>query len=193
MVSKPLPFNHALAAEVRAHVARFAVPRDGRALWEVAITVLPWLLCWCLPLWCAPLQGLLTVRLFVVCVHDTGHRALFSKPWMNKLLGTIAAPLTSFAYNCACLKNGTRPPPPRTDFFFPGPPKRKQTGPGATTTTTTTPMTSTLSSGRRPRRSRRASCARGPRGSAARTARSPRRWQCSAWARHFPSWCSSRS
>ena len=93
------PFDRARADEVIAHVARFAKPRDGRALLEVLTVVGAWLLCWQLPLWTIPLHCLVSMRLFVVCVHDTGHRNLFSKPWMNKLVGTLVAPATSFAFN----------------------------------------------------------------------------------------------
>ena len=97
--SPSLPFDHVHAAEVRAHVAKFAVPSDLYALLDVLATIGIWLLCWKLPWYLAPLQGLPSIRLFVVCVHDTGHRNLFSKLWMNRLVGTLVAPATSFAYN----------------------------------------------------------------------------------------------
>jgi len=94
----PAPFNVALASKVRSHVASYAKADDLEALFHVVVVLAAWFACWALPWWCAPLHSLVSMRLFVVCVHDTGHRNLFSREWMNRLVGTLVAPLTSFCY-----------------------------------------------------------------------------------------------
>lgn len=92
------PFDAKRAQAVRDHVAKYAKPNDLEALFHVIVVLAVWFGCWALPWWCAPLHSLVAVRLFVLCVHDTGHRSAFSAEWMNRLVGTLVAPLTSFCY-----------------------------------------------------------------------------------------------
>lgn len=85
-------------AAVRAHVSSYAVARDGRAAAEVIFSLLGYFSCFLFPLWSAPLHVLFTMRVFVVCVHDTAHGACFSSKIVNDLVGTLTAPLCGMTY-----------------------------------------------------------------------------------------------
>jgi omega-6 fatty acid desaturase (delta-12 desaturase) len=85
-------------AAVRAHVSSFAAADNGRALWEALLALSGYFLCFFLPWWTLPLHGMFAMRVFVVCVHDTAHGALFSSPRLNALLGSLTAPLTGMTY-----------------------------------------------------------------------------------------------
>jgi omega-6 fatty acid desaturase (delta-12 desaturase) len=89
----------AAPAAVRAHVAAWAVPNDFKAALWAASSIALYFACFALPWYLLPLHSLASMRLFVVCVHDTAHGALFSAPWANFLLGSLAAPLTGFTYH----------------------------------------------------------------------------------------------
>lgn len=85
-------------AAVRAHVSSWATADNGRAAWEAAVALAGYFLCFFLPWWTLPLHGMFAMRVFVVCVHDTAHGALFSSPRLNALLGSLTAPLTGMTY-----------------------------------------------------------------------------------------------
>ena len=84
---------------VRDHVALFARPNDVRACVSVAISFALYVLMFYTPWYCVPLQAMVMMRLFIVCVHDTAHGSLFSRGWANALVGSVAAPLTGFTYH----------------------------------------------------------------------------------------------
>lgn len=84
---------------VRDYVASFARPNDVRACASVAISFALYVLMFYTPWYCVPLQAMVIMRLFIVCVHDAAHGSLYSRGWANALVGSVAAPLTGFTYH----------------------------------------------------------------------------------------------
>ena len=89
-------------------VARYQQPSTGRALWQIANTVVPyaalWALMWVtlpiswwltLPL--AILAGGLLVRTFII-FHDCGHGSFFKSQTANHILGAITGVMTFTPY-----------------------------------------------------------------------------------------------
>lgn len=89
-------------------VARYQTPSVGRALWQVANTLIPYGLLWylmylsvsvsywlVLPL--AILTGGFMVRLFII-FHDCGHGSFFKSQRANHILGAITGVLTFTPY-----------------------------------------------------------------------------------------------
>ena len=95
--------DHAPARRWVPVLARYRVPSDARAWWEIAITLVPFLALWGAGWWAmtvspwlgvavALLNGLFLVRLFII-QHDCGHGALFSNrrvgDWVGRALGAL--------------------------------------------------------------------------------------------------------
>ncbi len=91
------------------HCLAFRDARDGRALWQVATTLPPFLGLSGLLIWGAatgqylllllalPAAGLL-VRIFTI-QHDCGHGSFFSKRWANNAVGRAVSVLTLTPYD----------------------------------------------------------------------------------------------
>ena len=94
------------AADARLWVpilARYREPSDSRSLWEIAVTIGPFLLLWVLGWWAmsvspwlavaiALVNGAFLVRIFAI-QHDCGHGALFRNKnvgdWVGRALGVL--------------------------------------------------------------------------------------------------------
>lgn len=79
--------------KVYAHVASYARSSDIRGGVEFIGTLGVWIAMFWTSWWWAPLHALVSVRLFVVGVHDTGHMTLFKTPLYNDVALQIAGPL----------------------------------------------------------------------------------------------------
>ncbi len=88
----------------------FSAPHTGRSLWELAITLVPFLAVILVMLvavdagyWAAlvlaPLAGLLLLRIFII-QHDCGHGAFLSKRVGNDWIGRALGVLTFTPYDC---------------------------------------------------------------------------------------------
>lgn len=88
----------------------FSTPHTGRSLWELAITVVPFLAVIMVMLvaldagyWAAlvlsPLAGLLLLRVFII-QHDCGHGAFLAKRAGNDWVGRALGVLTFTPYDC---------------------------------------------------------------------------------------------
>lgn len=97
------------ARELMKHLAAYREPSDVRSLFELAITLVPFLLIW-LAIWAAidagywiglllvvPAAGFL-VRLFLI-QHDCGHGSFFSHRLANDWVGRILGVLTLTPYD----------------------------------------------------------------------------------------------
>lgn len=97
------------ARELMKHLAAYREPSDMRSLFELAITLVPFLLIW-LAIWAAidagywiglllvaPAAGFL-VRLFLI-QHDCGHGSFFSHRLANDWVGRILGVLTLTPYD----------------------------------------------------------------------------------------------
>ena len=97
------------ARELMKHLAPYRAPRNARSLFELAITIVPFLLIW-LASWAAvdagywiglllvvPAAGFL-VRLFLI-QHDCGHGSFFSNRIANDWVGRILGVLTLTPYD----------------------------------------------------------------------------------------------
>jgi acyl-lipid omega-6 desaturase (Delta-12 desaturase) len=78
---------------VYAHIAGYATPSDIRGGLEFLGTLALWTAMFWTPWWCIPLHSLVSIRLFVVGVHDTGHMTLFKTPNYNDYALQLAGPL----------------------------------------------------------------------------------------------------
>jgi omega-6 fatty acid desaturase (delta-12 desaturase) len=79
--------------KVYSHIASYATPSDLRGGIEFFGTLGAWTAMFWAPWWCIPLHALLSVRLFVVGVHDPGHMTLFRTPAYNDYALQLAGPL----------------------------------------------------------------------------------------------------
>ena len=97
------------ARDWASRLGSYKHPRNGRAILELVITVLPlaalWLAMWqlagvsaWLPLLVAPIAALLLVRLFMI-QHDCGHNAFFSSRRANDWAGRVLGVLTFTPYD----------------------------------------------------------------------------------------------
>ncbi len=88
----------------------FTTPSTGRSLWELAITLTPFVLTTFAILWAVsagywgavfltPLAGLLLLRLFVI-QHDCGHGSFFDNDAGNDWTGRALGVLTFTPYDC---------------------------------------------------------------------------------------------
>ena len=90
-------------------VAKFQMPSNGRALWQIANTFVPYALLWylmylsaavswwlTLPL--AVLAGAFLVRIFII-FHDCGHGSYFKSRRANALVGFVAGVLSFTPYH----------------------------------------------------------------------------------------------
>jgi hypothetical protein len=98
-------------ANLRQLCAPFAQPQLGKALWQVANTLIPFIALWSLMaygiasewnyLWilllALPTAGLY-VRLFII-QHDCGHGSFFASARANNTLGAILGVITLFPYS----------------------------------------------------------------------------------------------
>lgn len=78
---------------VYAHIAQYAKPSDIRGGIEFFGTLGAWVAMFWTPWWCIPLHALVSIRLFVVGVHDAGHMTLFKTPKYNDYALQVAGPL----------------------------------------------------------------------------------------------------
>ncbi len=89
-------------------VARYQKPSLGRALWQVANTLVPYAALWYLMYLClsvswwltlplAVLAGAFLVRVFII-FHDCGHGSFFKSSVANHILGAITGVLTFTPY-----------------------------------------------------------------------------------------------
>ena len=97
-------------AQLRQLAARFAKPHLGRATWQLANTVIPFLAVWALMAWSVvagwsygwtlllalPASGLY-VRTFII-QHDCGHGSYFVNTRTNDLVGRCLGVITLFPY-----------------------------------------------------------------------------------------------
>lgn len=79
--------------DVYDHIARYSTPSDLRGGWELGITLIPWVALFWAPWWTIPLHALVSVRLFVLGVHDAGHQSLFQTPSYNDLALRVVSPM----------------------------------------------------------------------------------------------------
>lgn len=79
--------------QVYRHIAKYATPSDIRGFVEFVGTFGVWIAMFGLPWWCFPIHSLVTLRLFVVGVHDTGHMSLFRTPRFNDYALRITSPV----------------------------------------------------------------------------------------------------
>lgn len=105
--------NEAAALDPRKLVGAlkpFSTPHTGRSLWELAITVVPFLAVilvmlvaidagYLVALALAPLAGLLLLRVFII-QHDCGHGAFLAKRAGNDWTGRVLGVLTFTPYDC---------------------------------------------------------------------------------------------
>lgn len=98
------------AATLRQLCARFAKPHLGRAIWQLANTLPPFLILWALMAWtltsglsywwtlllALPAAGLY-VRLFII-QHDCGHGSFFASQKANHAVGAVLGLLTLFPF-----------------------------------------------------------------------------------------------
>ena len=89
-------------------VAQYQQPSTGRAVWQIANTIVPYSLLWCLmyfslsfPWWTTVLLSILAaafqVRVFII-FHDCGHGSFFRSRTANDIVGFIAGMLTFTPY-----------------------------------------------------------------------------------------------
>lgn len=79
--------------QVYRHITKYATPSDIRGFIEFVGTFGLWIAMFGLPWWCFPIHSLVTLRLFVVGVHDTGHLSLFRTPRFNDYALRITSPI----------------------------------------------------------------------------------------------------
>ena len=79
--------------QVYRHIAKYATPSDIRGFVEFVGTFGLWIAMFGMPWWCIPLQSLVTIRLFVVGVHDAGHMSLFRTSRFNDYALRITSPV----------------------------------------------------------------------------------------------------
>ena len=90
-------------------LARYRDPSSGRSLFELAVTVGPFILLWGVAWWAlsisywlalaiAVLNGIFLVRIFAI-QHDCGHRAFFKSKLAGDWLGRILGGLTLTPYD----------------------------------------------------------------------------------------------
>lgn len=110
IVSAEFPSSAVTAATLRKLCAPFAVPHHGRAMWQLANTLLPFVGLWTLcafsilddwpylltVLLALPTAGLY-VRLFII-QHDCGHGSFLGNTRANDALGALLGLLTLFPY-----------------------------------------------------------------------------------------------
>ncbi len=98
------------SAYLRQLCAHFAKPHSGRALWQLANTLLPFITLWSLMAWSVvnhwgygwtllmalPTAGLY-VRLFII-QHDCGHGSFFANTRANDMVGRCLGVITLFPY-----------------------------------------------------------------------------------------------
>ncbi|HJU38337.1 MAG TPA: fatty acid desaturase, partial [Tahibacter sp.] len=96
--------------QLRQLAARFAKPHLGRAVWQIANTVIPFLALWALMAWSVvagwsygwtlllalPASGLY-VRTFII-QHDCGHGSFFGSTNLNDSVGRCLGVITLFPY-----------------------------------------------------------------------------------------------
>lgn len=98
-----------LRASWRAVVARYQKPELRRSLWQIANSVIPYLLLWGLMVWSLSVSYWLTlaisvlaagflVRVFII-FHDCGHNSFFESQRANTIVGIITGLLTFTAYH----------------------------------------------------------------------------------------------
>jgi omega-6 fatty acid desaturase (delta-12 desaturase) len=80
--------------KVYAHIAAYTTPSDVRGSIEFFGTLALWTAMFWTSWWWAPIHALVSVRLFVVGVHDAGHMTLFKTSVYNDYALQIAGPLT---------------------------------------------------------------------------------------------------
>lgn len=96
--------------KLMASLKPFTKPDTGRSLWELAITVIPFLAVmlamlvavnagYMIALALAPLAGLLLLRIFII-QHDCGHGAFLAKRGGNDWVGRALGVLTFTPYDC---------------------------------------------------------------------------------------------
>jgi omega-6 fatty acid desaturase (delta-12 desaturase) len=78
---------------VYRHITKYATPSDVRGLLEFVGTFGLWIAMFGTPWWCIPIHSLVTIRLFTVGVHDTGHMSLFRTPRLNDYALRITSPI----------------------------------------------------------------------------------------------------
>lgn len=83
----------AMREQVYHHIAKYATPSDIRGVLEFVGTFGAWIAMFSAPWWCIPLHSLVTLRLFIVGIHDTGHQSLFKTPRLNDYALYITSPV----------------------------------------------------------------------------------------------------
>ncbi|MFO1477239.1 MAG: fatty acid desaturase [Verrucomicrobiota bacterium] len=92
------------ASHWRQIVAAYQTPARGRALWQLANTLIPYAATWWLLYWAATfswwlavplavLAGGFLVRVFII-FHDCGHGSFFKSPRANTIIGFLTGVLT---------------------------------------------------------------------------------------------------
>jgi omega-6 fatty acid desaturase (delta-12 desaturase) len=114
MIAPPAAAQTSAAApdprKLMAQLKPFTAPDTGRSLWELAITVGPFLAVmlvmlvavnagYMIALALAPLAGLLLLRTFII-QHDCGHGAFLAKRGGNDWIGRALGVLTFTPYDC---------------------------------------------------------------------------------------------
>jgi acyl-lipid omega-6 desaturase (Delta-12 desaturase) len=95
--------------ELYAHCRDFNVARNGRAIWQLASTAVPFFALLALMYWLLPIQpvlmfflalpaGMLLTRFFAL-QHDCGHGSFFSSRKANEVLGFLISLLTFTPYD----------------------------------------------------------------------------------------------
>ena len=79
--------------QVYAHIRKYATPSNTRGAVEYLGTLLAWVGMFWMPWWLIPLHALVTTRLFVVGVHDTGHGSLFRSARLNTWVLRLTSPI----------------------------------------------------------------------------------------------------
>lgn len=79
--------------QVCRHIGKYATPSNVMGGIEYIGTLGVWLMMFWTPWWCIPIHALVTIRLFIVGVHDTGHDSLFQSPWLNDTVLRFTGPL----------------------------------------------------------------------------------------------------
>ncbi|MEO7775686.1 MAG: fatty acid desaturase [Steroidobacteraceae bacterium] len=100
--------KHQYTDRWRAVIQKFQQPSSASALWQIANTVVPYVLVWYvmyllkdISLWLtipfAIIAGGLLVRVFII-FHDCGHGSYFKSRWANDIVGFVTGVLTFTPY-----------------------------------------------------------------------------------------------
>jgi omega-6 fatty acid desaturase (delta-12 desaturase) len=101
--------EEALRSSWRSVVARYQKPELARSLWQIANSVIPYLVLWGVMVWSLRVSYWLTlaisvlaagflVRVFII-FHDCGHNSFFESKRANTVVGIITGLLTFTAYH----------------------------------------------------------------------------------------------